>query len=111
MGGMPADARAAFGNLLAGALHGTARGVHAEVIDDSGRRLVVLRPAPGPPPRRRLAAANVTEQYRTYDGRIDLLSSQFGRGTVTRISADDLRSRTPRNGAIRTLSAIDQVTL
>jgi hypothetical protein len=112
MGGMPADARAAFGNLLAGALHGTARGVHAEVIDDSGRRIVVLRPAAGPHRVIDVAtAADITEQYRTYDGRVDLLSSQFGQGTVTRISADDLRSRTPRNDAIRTLSAVDQVVL
>jgi hypothetical protein len=112
MGGMPAHARAAFGNLLAGALHGTARGVHAEVIDDSGRRLVVLRPVAG---HHRVVdvatAADVTEQYRTYDGRVDLLSSQFGQGTITRITAADLRSRSPRNDAVRTLSAVDQVAL
>jgi ABC-type phosphonate transport system ATPase subunit len=112
MGGMPADARAAFGNLLAGALHGTARGVHAEVIDDSGRRLVVLRPATG---HHRVVdvatSTDITEQYRTYDGRVDLLSSQFGQATITRITAADLRSRNPRSDAVRTLSAVDQVTL
>ena len=48
LGGMPGDARGAFGALLSGALHGTVRGVHLEVVDDSGRRLVVLRPASGP---------------------------------------------------------------
>jgi hypothetical protein len=112
MGGMPADARAAFGNLLAGALHGTARGVHAEVVDDSGRRLVVLRPAAG---HHRVVdvatAVDVTEQYRTYDGRVDLLSSQFGQATIARITAADLRSNSAHGDAVRTLSAGDQVAL
>ena len=40
LGGMPGDARGALGSLLSGALHGTVRGVHLEVVDDSGRRLV-----------------------------------------------------------------------
>jgi hypothetical protein len=112
MGGMPADARAAFGNLLAGALHGTARGVHAEVVDDSGRRLVVLRPATGPHRVIDVATqADVTEHFRTYDGRVDLLSSQFGQATIGRITAADLRNRSPRNDAVRALSAVDQVAL
>jgi hypothetical protein len=106
LGGMPPDARAAFGSLLAGALHGTVRGVHAEVVDDTGRRLVVLRPASGPH-----RATDVTAQHRGFDGRVDLLSGQFGRTTITRISADDLRSRSPRNDAVRALSAVDQVAL
>jgi hypothetical protein len=112
LGGMPPDARAAFGSLLAGALHGTVRGVHAEVIDDTGRRLVVLRPASGPHRVIDVATAtDVTAQHRGFDGRVDLLSGQFGRTTITRISADDLRSRSPRNDAVRALSAVDQVAL
>jgi hypothetical protein len=35
IGGMPPTARIAFAQLLAGALHGTERGVHAELTDDS----------------------------------------------------------------------------
>jgi hypothetical protein len=109
---MPPDARAAFGSLLAGALHGTVRGVHAEVVDDTGRRLVVLRPASGPHRVIDVATAtDVTAQHRGFDGRVDLLSGQFGRTTITRISADDLRNRTPRNDAVRALSAADQVAL
>jgi hypothetical protein len=109
---MPPDARAAFGSLLAGALHGTVRGVHAEVIDDTGRRLVVLRPSSGPHRVIDVATAtDVTSQHRGFDGRVDLLSGQFGRTTITRISADDLRNRTPRNDAVRALSAVDQVAL
>src|SRR5215217_3842085 len=112
MGGMPADARFAFGNLLAGALHGTVRGVHAEVIDDTGRRLVVLRPASGPHRVVDVAtSADVTAQHRGFDGRVDLLSGQYGRATITRITAGDLRNRTPRNDAVRALSAVDQVAL
>jgi hypothetical protein len=112
LGGMPVDARAAFGSLLAGALHGTVRGVHAEVVDDTGRKLVVLRPASGPHRVIDVAtAADVTAQHRGFDGRVDLLSGQYGRTTITRVSAEDLRSRTPRNDAVRALSAADQVAL
>jgi hypothetical protein len=112
LGGMPADARAAFGSLLAGALHGTVRGVHAEVVDDTGRQLVVLRPTSGP--HRVIdvvTSADVTAQHRGFDGRVDLLSGQYGRTTITHISAADLRNRTPRNDAVRALSAVDQVAL
>jgi hypothetical protein len=112
LGGMPGDARGAFGSLLSGALHGTVRGVHLEVVDDAGRRLVVLRPSSGP--HRVIdvvTQADVTGQHRGFDGRVDLLSSQYGRSTVTRITAADLRNRTPRNDAVRALSAVDQVAL
>jgi len=112
LGGMPGDARGALGSLLSGALHGTVRGVHLEVVDDSGRRLVVLRPASGP--HRVIdvvTSADVTAQHRGFDGRVDLLSSQYGRSTITRITAADLRNRTPRNDAVRALSAADQVPL
>lgn len=112
MGGMPPEARATLGNLLAGALHGTTRGVHAEVVDDAHRRLVVLRPTSG---NHRVidvaTSAEVTTQFRSFDGRIDLLSSQHGRATVTRITAADLHSRSSRNDAVRALSAVDQVAL
>jgi hypothetical protein len=112
LGGMPGDARGAFGSLLAGALHGTVRGVHLEVVDDAGRRLVVLRPSSGPHRVIDVAtSADVTAQHRGFDGRVDLLSSQYGRSTVTRITAADLHNRTPRNDAVRALSAVDQVAL
>ena len=112
LGGMPGDARGAIGALLSGALHGTVRGVHLEVVDDSGRRLVVLRPASGP--HRVIdvvTSTDVTAQHRGFDGRVDLLSGQYGRSTITRITAADLRNRTPRNDAVRALSAADQVPL
>jgi hypothetical protein len=88
------------------------RGVHAEVVDDMGRHLVVLRPASGPHRVIDVAtAADVTAQHRGFDGRVDLLSNQYGRSTITRITAADLRNRTPRNDAVRALSAVDQVAL
>lgn len=112
LGGMPADARAAFSSLLSGALHGTVRGVHAEVVDDTGRRLVVLRPSSGPHRIIDVATqSDVTAQHRGFDGRIDLLASRYGRTTVTCISAADLYNRTPRSDAVRSLSAVDQVAL
>jgi hypothetical protein len=88
------------------------RGVHVEVVDDTGRRLVVLRPASGPHRVIDVAtSADVTAQHRGFDGRVDLLSNQFGRATITRITSADLRNRTPRNDAVRALSAVDQVAL
>ena len=82
LGGMPGDARGALGSLLSGALHGTVRGVHLEVVDDAGRRLVVLRPATGP---HRvidvLTSADVTAQHRGFDGPVHLLSTQHVRRT------------------------------
>jgi len=112
IGGMPAAARVAFTQLLAGALQGTERGVHAEIRDDAGRRLVVIRPGVG---MGRVvdvnAGADVTQQFRGFDGTIDLLANSYGRTTITCISADDLTTGAARNDAVRTLSAIDQAQL
>ena len=58
-----------------------------------------------------VTATDVTAQHRGFDGRVDLLSGQYGRSTITRITAADLRNRTPRNDAVRALSAADQVPL
>jgi hypothetical protein len=112
LGGMPPDARAMLADLLAGALHGTTRGVHAEVIDDAHRRLVVLRPMSGNHRVIDMASSTeVTTQFRSFDGRIDLLSGQHGRATITRITAADLYQRSSRNDLVRALSAVDQVAL
>jgi hypothetical protein len=112
IGGMPAPARHAFTQLLAGALHGSERGVHAEVRDEAGRRLVVMRPAVG---MGRVVdvdgGADVTQQYRGYDGKIDLLANSYGQASITRISAEDLATSAARNDAVRALSAVDQVAL
>src|SRR5690606_6480838 len=106
LGGMPPDARAALASLLSGALHGTVRGVHLEVVDDTGRRLVVVRPTSGPHRVIDVAtASDVTAQHRGFDGRVGLLSSQYGRSTVTCITAAGLRSPTPRHDAVRAPAA------
>jgi hypothetical protein len=110
--GMPPAARMAFAQALAGALHGTERGVHAEVRDESGRRLVVLRPGVG---TGRVVDvdgnADVTAQFRSFDGIIDLLANDYGQSTITRISAEDLTTSAARDDAVRTLSAVDQEAL
>lgn len=112
IGGMPPAARVAFTQMLAGALQGTERGVHAEIRDDNERRLVVIRPGVG---TGRVvdveAGADVTQQYRGFDGKIDLLSNNYGRAAITRIGSDDLATGAARNDAVRTMSAIDQVGL
>lgn len=112
MGGMPGDARAVFTGLMAGALHGTVRGVHAEVVDDAGRRLVVLRPVSGPDRVVDVATSTeVTNQFQGFDGHVDMLVGPYGQATITRITASDLHQRSPRNDAVRALSAVDQVAL
>jgi hypothetical protein len=112
IGGMPPAARIAFTHLLSGALHGHERGVHAELTDDAGRRLVVVRPAVG---MGRVvdidAGADVTQQYRGFDGKIDVLANSYGQAAITRISAEDLTTGAARNDAVRGLSAVDQVSL
>lgn len=112
LAGMPEDARSALSALLAGALHGTVSGVHLEVVDDAGRRLAVLRPAAGDHRVIDVATAtDVTAQHCGFDGRVDLLSNRYGRSTITRVTAAELRTRTPRNEAVQALSAVDQVAL
>lgn len=112
VGGMPPDARAAFFNMLSGVLLGTVRGVHAEVRDDDGRSLVVLRPGVG---QGRVidveSSADVSVHYRNYEGKIDLLSDETGQATIVRITAHDLAASAAQSEAVRGLSAIDQATL
>lgn len=110
VGGIAPDTRNAFYNMLAGTLHGHVRGVHAEVRDNSGRRLVVLRPGVG---QGRVVdvetSADVSMQFRGYDGHIDLLAN--GQASVIRITAADLTQSTLHNDAVRSLAAIDQAAL
>lgn len=112
IGGMPPAARIAFTELLAGSLQGTERGVHVEIRDDAGRRLVILRPTTGMPRIVDIAGgADVTAQFRAFDGKIDLLATSYGPGAITRIAAEDLTRSAPHDDAVRTLSAVDQVAL
>lgn len=113
VGGMPPEARNAFFNLLQGALHGNVRGVHAEIRDDAGRRLVVLRPGVG---QGRVVdiktSADVSLEFRSFDGKIDLLAGGGSSPTTLhRINADDLIHSASRDDAVRGLSAIDQEVL
>lgn len=112
IGGMPPDARHAFFTMLTGAIHGTVRGVHAEVTDDRGRGLVLLRPAEG---QDRVidiqSSTDLTTQYRSPHGDVDLLASGMGHVMVTRISDEDLIRDASRDDAVRRLSAVDQMML
>lgn len=112
IGGMPPDARQAFFTMLTGVIHGTVRGVHAEITDDNGRRLVLLRPMDGED--RVVEVQSYTDmsmQYRSPRGDIDLLATGVGQARVTRISTDDLAHNATRDDAVRSLSAVDQVLL
>jgi hypothetical protein len=112
IGGMPPEARQAFFTMLTGTIHGTVRGVHAEITDDTGRRLVLLRPMDGQDRVIEVGtSADMSMQFRDHRGSIDLLSTSVGHASVTRISADDLLYNASRDDAVRSLSAIDQVVL
>lgn len=112
IGGMAPDARQAFLTMLTGAIHGTVRGVHAEITDDTGRRLVLLRPMDGQDRVIEVeTSSDMSMQFRDHRGSIDLLSTTMGQSHVTRISADDLLYNASRDDAVRNLSAIDQVVL
>lgn len=112
VGGMPPEARNAFYNLLHGALQGNVRGVHAEVRDDASRHLVVLRPGVG---QGRVVdvktSADVSMEFRSFDGKIDLLTGGRTPATLVRIDANDLAQSASRDDAVRSLSAIDQDVL
>lgn len=112
VGGIAPDTRNAFYNMFAGVLHGHVRGVHAEVRDNTGRRLVVLRPGVG---QGRVVdvetSADVSMQFRGFDGQIDLLTSTSRQASVIRITAADLTQSTLHNDAVRSLAALDQVAL
>src|SRR4051794_23386207 len=70
-----AEREGLVGELL-GALAGGRSGAHMEVVDDGGRRLAVIRPGSGDADRViDEAGTDVTEEFVTVDGRVDLFSN------------------------------------
>jgi hypothetical protein len=101
---------------LIGALGSSRSGVHAELTQDDGRHLAVFRPDGG---RHRIvdidAAADVSGEFRTPDGRIDLLELN-GLDTRTarrrmRLSAADLTQGSQSSQIVRQLGGLNQQDL
>jgi hypothetical protein len=98
---------------LVGTLSSARAGGHLEVTDDRGRHLAVFRPHNG----RHLvvdidAGTDLSAQYRTADGTIDLLAveglDQQAAKRQMRVTAQDLTTRTQGAELIRRLAGCDQ---
>lgn len=101
---------------LIGALGSSRAGVHLEVVEDDGRHLAVFRPVGA---RHRVvdidAAADVSREYVSADGKIDLL----GRAGLEmrqarrrmRLTASDLTSGSRGDELVHKLAAVDQAKL
>lgn len=73
--GVPSQVRGVLCSELLGAMGATRSGVHLELVDDRDRSLTVFRPSHGA--HRVLDVgdgSDVSDEYRTEDGRIDLLA-------------------------------------
>ena len=101
---------------LVGALGSSRSGVHAELVQDNGRHLAVFRPAGG---RHRVvdidSAHDVSKEFATPDGRIDLLEiSGVDRRRARRrmrLGSTDLTTATHGASVVRDLSEQDQTRL
>jgi len=101
---------------LVGALGSSRSGVHAELVQDDGRHLAVFRPAGA---RHRVvdidSAHDVSKQFATSDGRIDLLefAGVDGRKARRRLRLGSTDLSTASHGAdvVRELAEQDQARL
>ena len=104
------------GELLS-ALAGGRSGAHLEVLDRTGRRLAVVRAGKGTPDRvvDLGTREDVTEQFLTPDGRLDLLA-HCGLDLPTarkrlRVRAGDLKTAGRGDELVATLGGLDQTRL
>jgi hypothetical protein len=101
---------------LIGALGSSRSGVHAELIQDDGRHLAVFRPAGG---RHRVvdieSARDVSKEFATPDGRIDLLEiagvDRRRARRRLRLGSSDLATATQGASLVRELAEQDQMKL
>jgi hypothetical protein len=100
---------------LIGALGSSRSGVHAELVQDDGRHLAVFRPAGG---RHRVvdidSATDVSREFTTPDGRIDLLEhAGIDRRQRRRLRLGSTDLATAKHGAalVRELAEQDQTKL
>jgi len=99
-----------------GALGSSRNGVHAELSQDDGRHLAVFRPAGG---RHRVvdisSAVDVSKEFTTEDGRIDLLAhagvDRRRARRRMRLSSDDLATASHGAHLVNELAEQDQVKL
>ena len=101
---------------LIGALSGRRPGVHLEVEDDTGRHLAIFQPEGG---RSRIvdidAAQDVSREFRTSDGRLDLMAhlgvEPRAARRVMRLGVGDLATGSDSDAAVDALAAVDQQRL
>ncbi len=106
---------ALVGELL-GSLGSSRSGVHVELVDDTGRRLAVFRPRNG----RHLVVdidrtADVSDDFRTAEGRLDLLAQQDvdhrKSRRYLRLTRSDLAASAQSDELIRRLAGHEQTEL
>ena len=117
IGGVGRAEREGLVGELLGALAGTRRGVRLEICDDAGRRLVVERGARTERDRVTEAdsGADVTDEFRRPDGRVDLLAAgglsvEAGR-LLTRVTGFDLAGGADADATVARLAELDQPAL
>lgn len=109
--------RESLAGELLGALGGGRPGTHLEVATAGGRRLAVVRPAPGTGDRvvDLATRADVSAEFTTPGGRIDLLAAiGLDRASARRrlrLRACDLTSASRADELLATLAATDQPSL
>ena len=114
--GLDQAARKGLVAELIGGLGSTRRGVNLELRDDHGRQLAVLRPAEGGHKVVDIGArADVSDEFRGPDGRLDLLD-RFGLDLrrakeVLHLDRDALAMRANRNDDVMRLAELDQTKL
>lgn len=114
--GVDAGARKGLVAELIGGLGSTRSGVNLELADDRGRRLAVLRPASG---GHRIVdlgtGTDVSEEFRSGDGRLDVLG-RYGIDARTardrlHLDRDGLARDARRDEAVKRLAELDQTEL
>lgn len=114
--GVDAGARKGLVAELVGGLGSTRTGVNLELADDRGRRLAVLRPATGGHRVIDLTTStDVSEEFRSPDGRLDILG-RYGIDTRTandalHLDRSGLARDAQRDHIVQRLSEIDQTEL
>ncbi|MBI2710406.1 MAG: hypothetical protein HYX34_12040 [Actinobacteria bacterium] len=114
--GLERAVREALVGELIGSLGPSRPGVHVEVLEASGRRLAVFRPAGGSPRVVEVGTArDLTDEFTDPDGRVDLLAAhgidvRLAR-RVLRFTAHELRTAARGDTAVRELAGLDQTAL
>jgi len=114
--GVDARVRAGLVDELVGGLGSTRSGVHLELVEDAGRHLAVFRPTGG---SHRVIevdeGTDVSDEFRSLDGRIDLLAHHgidpHRARALLHLDRSKLAADTQRDEIVNRLAELDQTEL